>query len=60
LRFQAAVSASPTPDSFGAVHEGREFAMRAYAAINARDHEAIKALSAPDGAFTEEYFLPYA
>jgi hypothetical protein len=42
------------------VPEGREFAMRAYAAINARDREAIKALSAPDGAFTEEYFLPYA
>jgi uncharacterized protein len=30
------------------VPEGSEFAARVYAAINARDREAIKALSAPD------------
>jgi ketosteroid isomerase-like protein len=30
------------------VPEGSEFAERVYAAINARDREAIKALSAPD------------
>jgi ketosteroid isomerase-like protein len=35
-------------DSFGAVADGNEFAARVYAAINARDREAIKALSAPD------------
>jgi ketosteroid isomerase-like protein len=32
----------------GAVDEGSEFAARIYAAINARDRETIKALSAPD------------
>jgi ketosteroid isomerase-like protein len=32
----------------GAVAEGSEFAARIYAAINARDRETIKALSAPD------------
>jgi ketosteroid isomerase-like protein len=32
----------------GAVPEGSEFAARVYAAVNARDREAIKALSAPD------------
>jgi ketosteroid isomerase-like protein len=35
-------------DSFGAVPEGSEFAARVYAAVNARDRWAIKALSAPD------------
>jgi ketosteroid isomerase-like protein len=35
-------------DSFGSVREGSEFAARVYAAINARDRGAIKALSAPD------------
>jgi ketosteroid isomerase-like protein len=30
------------------VAEGSEFAARVYAAVNARDREAIKALSAPD------------
>jgi ketosteroid isomerase-like protein len=30
------------------VRDGSEFAARLYAAINARDREAIKALSAPD------------
>jgi ketosteroid isomerase-like protein len=34
--------------SVGRVPEGSEFAERVYAAINARDREAIKALSAPD------------
>ena len=32
--------------------EGREFAERIYAAINARDRDAIRALSAPDVVFT--------
>jgi ketosteroid isomerase-like protein len=35
-------------DSFEVVPEGREFAERVYAAINARDRGAIRALSAPD------------
>jgi ketosteroid isomerase-like protein len=35
-------------DSFGAVSRGSEFVARIYAAINARDREAIRALSAPD------------
>ena len=35
-------------DSFDAVPEGSEFAARVYAAINARDREAIRGLSAPD------------
>ena len=34
-------------DSFGAVAEGSEFAARVYAAINARDRGAIRALTAP-------------
>jgi ketosteroid isomerase-like protein len=34
--------------SFGAVSTGSEFAARVYAAINARDRDAIKALTAPD------------
>ena len=34
--------------SVGAVVGGSDFAARVYAAINARDREAIKALSAPD------------
>jgi ketosteroid isomerase-like protein len=36
------------PDRFGAVSEGSDFVSRMYAAINARDRGAIKALSAPD------------
>jgi ketosteroid isomerase-like protein len=57
------VSASPTPDSFGAVSEGSEFATRLYAAINARDRAAIEALSAPDivvGTTVEAYRGPEA
>ena len=38
----------PRSPSFGAVPEGSEFAARVYAALNARDCGAIKALSAPD------------
>jgi len=34
------------------VAEGREFAERFYAAVNARDREAIRTLSAPDVVFT--------
>jgi ketosteroid isomerase-like protein len=34
--------------AFQAVHEGSEFAARMYAAINARDRAAIRALTAPD------------
>jgi ketosteroid isomerase-like protein len=34
--------------SFGSVPEGSEFVARVYAAINARDREAIHALSSPD------------
>jgi ketosteroid isomerase-like protein len=44
----AGAAASPTVDSVGAVSEGSEFAARLYAAINARDREAIEALTAPD------------
>ena len=33
---------------FGAVSDGQEFAARLYAAINARDRGAVKALTAPD------------
>jgi ketosteroid isomerase-like protein len=50
-------------ESIDAVPEGREFAERAYAAINARDREAIKALSAPDlvvGTTVEAYRGPEA
>jgi uncharacterized protein len=50
-------------DSFGAVPEGSEFAARIYAAINARDRGAIKALSAPDivvGTTVEAYRGPEA
>jgi ketosteroid isomerase-like protein len=36
------------PIALGAVPEGSEFAARVYAAINARDRGAIRALSAPD------------
>jgi uncharacterized protein len=36
------------PIALGQVPEGTEFVERVYAAINARDREAIKALSAPD------------
>jgi ketosteroid isomerase-like protein len=45
------------------VSEGSEFATRVYAAINARDREAIKALSAPDivvGTTVEAYRGPEA
>ena len=42
------MSAPPPSDSFGEVPEGSDFAARVYAAINARDRGAIKALSAPD------------
>ena len=35
-------------DSLGRVPEGSEFAKRVYAAINARDRDAIRELSAPD------------
>jgi ketosteroid isomerase-like protein len=42
------MSASPPPTSFGAVSEGSEFVARVYAAVNARDRQAIQALSAPD------------
>jgi ketosteroid isomerase-like protein len=44
----AGAAASPTVDSVGAVSDGSEFAARLYAAINARDREAIEALTAPD------------
>jgi ketosteroid isomerase-like protein len=44
----AGVAASQTADSVGAVSDGSEFAARIYAAINARDRAAIKALTAPD------------
>jgi ketosteroid isomerase-like protein len=50
-------------DSFDAVSEGSEFASRVYAAINARDREAIEALSAPDilvGTTVEAYRGPEA
>jgi ketosteroid isomerase-like protein len=50
-------------DSFGVVHEGTEFVARVYAAINARDRGAIKALSAPDivvGTTVEAYRGPEA
>jgi ketosteroid isomerase-like protein len=50
-------------DSFGVVHEGSEFVARVYAAINARDRGAIKALSAPDivvGTTVEAYRGPEA
>ena len=50
-------------DSFGAVPEGSEFAARVYAAINARDREAIGALSASDivvGTTVEAYRGPEA
>ena len=50
-------------DSFGAVPEGSEFAARVYAAINARDRGAIKALCAPDivvGTTVEAYRGPEA
>ncbi len=43
--------------------EGSEFAARIYAAVNARDREAIKALSAPDivvGTTVEAYRGPEA
>jgi ketosteroid isomerase-like protein len=40
--------ADERPDSFGPVSQGSEFAARIYAAINARDRAAIKALTAPD------------
>ena len=43
--------------------EGREFAARVYAAVNARDRGAIKALSAPDivvGTTVEAYRGPEA
>jgi ketosteroid isomerase-like protein len=49
--------------SFGAVLEGSEFAARVYAAINARDRGAIKALTAPDivvGTTVEAYRGPEA
>jgi ketosteroid isomerase-like protein len=45
------------------VSEGSEFATRVYAAINARDREAIKTLSAPDivvGTTVEAYRGPEA
>jgi ketosteroid isomerase-like protein len=45
------------------VSEGSEFAARVYAAINARDREAIEALSAPDivvGTTVEAYRGPEA
>jgi uncharacterized protein len=45
------------------VSEGSEFAARIYAAINARDREAIKAMSAPDivvGTTVEAYRGPEA
>jgi ketosteroid isomerase-like protein len=45
------------------VAEGTEFAARMYAAVNARDREAIKALSAPDivvGTTVEAYRGPEA
>ena len=35
-------------DSFDPVSEGSEFAARVYAAVNARDREGIRALTAPD------------
>ena len=35
-------------DSFGALADASEFAAGVYAAVNARDRGAIKALSAPD------------
>jgi ketosteroid isomerase-like protein len=35
-------------DRFGRVPDGREFATRLYAAINARDRDTINALTAPD------------
>jgi ketosteroid isomerase-like protein len=50
-------------DSFGAVPEGSDFAARVYAAINARDRGAIRALSAPDivvGTTVEAYRGPEA
>ena len=45
------MSAPPPSDSFGEVPEGSEFAARVYAAINARDRSAIRALTAPDIVF---------
>jgi ketosteroid isomerase-like protein len=54
---------APTGDSFGAVPEGSEFVARVYEAINARDREAIKALTAPDivvGTTVEAYRGPEA
>ena len=39
------------PDSFGEVPEGSEFVARVYAAINARDRAAIRALTGPDIVF---------
>jgi uncharacterized protein len=45
------------------VAEGSEFAARVYAAVNARDREAIRALSAPDivvGTTVESYRGPEA
>jgi ketosteroid isomerase-like protein len=47
LHAEAGVS-GPYSDTFGAVPEGSEFAASIYAAINARDRGAIRALSAPD------------
>jgi hypothetical protein len=50
-------------DSVGPVPGGSEFAARVYAAINARDRRAIKALSAPDivvGTTVEAYRGPEA
>ena len=50
-------------DSFGAVAEGSEFVARLYAAVNARDREAIRALTAPDivvGTTVEAYRGPEA
>ena len=38
-------------DSFGAVPHGSDFVARVYAAINARDRAAIRALTGPDIAF---------
>jgi hypothetical protein len=59
----AAVSVPAAPIAFGAVPEGSEFAARVYAAINARDRGAIKALCAPDvvvGTTVEAYRGPEA
>ena len=49
--------------SFGAVSEGSDFVARVYAAVNARDRQAIKALTAPDivvGTTVEAYRGPEA